>query len=101
MACAVRLRLSGAGPSLARRRRARRQGHRHRGGLGHISKEFGGAGMEGMEIGYDALRGVIAMGHSLLCAAVIARKRAVPLRLAQKSGIWGHTYPITRSQAAA
>ena len=47
--------------------------------------------MEGMEIGYDALRGVIAMGHSLLCAAVIARKRAVPLRLAQKSGIWGHT----------
>ena len=48
---------------------------------GDISKEFGGAGMEGMEPGYDASRGVIAMGHSLLCAAVIARRRAAPLRL--------------------
>ena len=48
---------------------------------GDISKEFGGAGMEGMEPGYDASRGVIAMGHSLLCAAAVPRKRAAPLRL--------------------
>ena len=31
---------------------------------GDVSKEFGGAGMEGMEMGYDASRGVVAMGHS-------------------------------------
>ena len=48
---------------------------------GDISKEFGGAGMEGMEMGYDASRGVTAMGHSLLCAAVVLRRRATPLRL--------------------
>ena len=48
---------------------------------GDISKEFGGRGMEGMEMGYDASRGVTAMGHSLLCAAVVLRRRATPLRL--------------------
>ena len=48
---------------------------------GDISKEFGGSGMEGMEMGYDASRGVTAMGHSLLCAAVVLRRRATPLRL--------------------
>ena len=51
---------------------------------GDISKEFGGAGMEGMEMGFDASRGVVAMGHSLLCAAVVARRR--PLRLALLKG---------------
>ena len=44
-----------------------------------ISKEFGGSGMEGMEMGYDASRGVTAMGHNVLCAAVVARRRAMPL----------------------
>lgn len=53
---------------------------------GDISKEFGGAGMEGMEMGYDASRGVTAMGHSLLCAAVVCRKRAMPMRLALRRG---------------
>jgi len=53
---------------------------------GDISKEFGGAGMEGMEMGFDASRGVVAMGHSLLCAAVVARRRAAPLRLALLKG---------------
>ena len=48
---------------------------------GDISKEFGGGGMEGMEMGYDASRGVSAMGHSLLCAAVVSRRRAAALRL--------------------
>ena len=48
---------------------------------GDISKEFGGAGMEGMELGYDASRGAVAQGHSLLCAAVVSRRRATPLRL--------------------
>ena len=43
---------------------------------GDISKEFGGKGMEGMEMGYDASRGVTAMGHSLLCAAIVLRRRA-------------------------
>lgn len=53
---------------------------------GDVSKEFGGAGMEGMEMGFDASRGVVAMGHSLLCAAVVLRKRAAPLRLALLKG---------------
>ena len=53
---------------------------------GDISKEFGGAGMEGMEKGYDASRGVVAMGHSLLCAAVVLRRRAIPLRLSLLKG---------------
>ena len=53
---------------------------------GDISKEFGGAGMEGMEKGYDASRGVVAMGHSLLCAAVVLRRRATPLRLSLLKG---------------
>ena len=53
---------------------------------GDISKEFGGAGMEGMEMGYDASRGVTAMGHSFLCAAVVARRRAAPLRLSLLRG---------------
>lgn len=44
-----------------------------------ISKEFGGRGMEGMEMGYDASRGVAAMGHNILCAAVVTRRRAMPL----------------------
>ena len=48
---------------------------------GDISKEFGGNGMEGMEMGYDASRGVTAMGHSLLCAAIVLRKRATALRI--------------------
>ena len=37
-------------------------------------------------MGYDASRGVVAMGHSLLCAAVVARRRAAPLRLALLKG---------------
>ena len=53
---------------------------------GDISKEFGGAGLEGMEMGFDASRGVVAMGHSLLCAAAVLRKRAAPLRLALLKG---------------
>ena len=42
--------------------------------------------MEGMEMGYDASRSVVAMGHSLLCAAVVLRRRAAPLRLALLKG---------------
>ena len=34
-----------------------------------------------MEMGYDASRGVTAMGHALLCAAVVSRRRATPLKL--------------------
>jgi hypothetical protein len=41
---------------------------------------------EGMEMGYDASRSVVAMGHSLLCAAVVLRRRAAPLRLALLKG---------------
>ena len=37
-------------------------------------------------MGYDASRGVVAMGHSLLCAAVVLRRRATPLRLALLKG---------------
>ena len=48
---------------------------------GDISKEFGGEGMEGMEMGYDASWGVTAMGHSLLCAAIVLRRRAMAWRL--------------------
>lgn len=53
---------------------------------GDISKEFGGGGMEGMEMGYDASRGVTAMGHSLLCAAVVCRRRAMPMRMDLRKG---------------
>ena len=48
---------------------------------GDLSKEFGGKGMEGMEMGYDASRGVTAMGHTLLCAALVNAPRARALRL--------------------
>ena len=48
---------------------------------GDFSKEFGGNGMEGMEMGYDASRGVTAMGHSLLCAAIVLRRRATAWRM--------------------
>lgn len=34
-----------------------------------------------MEMGYDAPRGVTAIGYSLLCATVVMRSRAVTLRL--------------------
>ena len=53
---------------------------------GDLSKEFGGGGMEGMEMGFDASRGVTAMGHALPCAAAVCRRRAVPLRLALLKG---------------
>ncbi|MGN0845078.1 MAG: hypothetical protein ACI4QT_07655 [Kiritimatiellia bacterium] len=53
---------------------------------GDISKEFGGKGMEGMEMGYDASRGVTAMGHSLLCAAIVLRRRATAWRLSLIKG---------------
>ena len=50
---------------------------------GDISKEFGGSGMEGMEMGHDGSRGVVAMGHNLLGAAVVntSRARALCLKL--------------------
>ena len=50
---------------------------------GDISKEFGGRGMEGMEMGHDGSRGVVAMGHNLLGAAVVnaSRARALCLKL--------------------
>lgn len=50
---------------------------------GDISKEFGGRGMEGMEMGRDGSRGVVAMGHNLLGAAVVnaSRARALCLKL--------------------
>ena len=53
---------------------------------GDISKEFGGKGMEGMEMGYDASRGVTAMGHSLLCAAIVNKRRAHAFRLVLLKG---------------
>ena len=34
-----------------------------------ISKEFGGAGMEGMAMGWDGSRGVVAMGHDFVCVS--------------------------------
>ena len=48
---------------------------------GDISKEFGGKGMEGMEMGRDASRNVLAMGHNLLAAAVVDGPRAKALCL--------------------
>ena len=48
---------------------------------GDLSKEFGGKGMEGMEMGYDASRDATAMGHTLLCAALVNAPRARALRL--------------------
>ncbi len=34
-----------------------------------VSKEFGGAGMEGMAMGWDGSRGVAAMGHDFVCVS--------------------------------
>ena len=50
---------------------------------GDISKEFGGKGMAGMEMGHDGSRGVAAKGHNLLGAAVVnaSRARALCLKL--------------------
>lgn len=53
---------------------------------GDFSKEFGGAGLEGMEMGDDASRGIATMGHILLCAAVVLRKRAMLMVLALLKG---------------
>ena len=36
-----------------------------------ISKEFGGAGMEGMENGWDGSRHCVAMGHDFVCVSVV------------------------------
>lgn len=46
-----------------------------------ISKEFGGAGMEGMEMGWDGSRGCVAMGHDFISVSIVGaeHKDAVPL----------------------
>ena len=46
-----------------------------------ISKEFGGNGMEGMEMGWDGSRGCTAMGHDFICASLVGAqyKEAVPV----------------------
>ena len=36
-----------------------------------ISKEFGGNGMEGMELGYDGSRGCTAMGHDFISISIV------------------------------
>ncbi len=36
-----------------------------------VSKEFGGAGMEGMAMGWDGSRGVTAMGHDFVCVSLV------------------------------
>ena len=36
-----------------------------------ISKEFGGAGMEGMEEGWDGSRGCVAMGHDFISVSIV------------------------------
>ena len=56
---------------------------------GDLSKEFGGKGMEGMELGYDASRDVTAMGHQLLCAALVNAPRARALSLSLLKGRHG------------
>ena len=65
---------------------------------GDISKEFGGAGMEGMEMGFDASRGVVAMGHSLLCAAVVAR-RSCRATFSARGGASTRTWQTPRASA--
>jgi len=46
-----------------------------------ISKEFGGKGMEGMEMGWDGSRHCTAMGHDFICVSVVGPevREAVPL----------------------
>lgn len=46
-----------------------------------ISKEFGGAGMEGMAMGRDGSRGVTAMGHDFVCVSLVGggRREARPV----------------------
>ena len=46
-----------------------------------ISKEFGGEGMEGMEMGWDGSRHCTAMGHDFICVSLVGPgvREAVPL----------------------
>lgn len=46
-----------------------------------ISKEFGGAGMEGMEEGWDGSRGCTAMGHDFISVSIVGadHRDALPL----------------------
>ena len=46
-----------------------------------VSKEFGGGGMEGMAMGWDGSRGVVAMGHDFVCVSLVgaAYREAQPV----------------------
>ena len=46
-----------------------------------ISKEFGGTGMEGMEMGYDGSRHCTAMGHDFISVSLVgaAYREAFPV----------------------
>ena len=46
-----------------------------------VSKEFGGKGMEGMAMGWDGSRGVVAMGHDFVCVSLVgaAYREAQPV----------------------
>lgn len=51
-----------------------------------ISKEFGGKGMEGMAMGFDASRKVTAMGHDIVSAAIVDGQRAIPVAVEMIKG---------------
>lgn len=55
-----------------------------------ISKEFGGAGMEGMEMGWDGSRGCVAMGHDFISVSVVGSEHREALPVYVKLGKGRH-----------
>lgn len=56
-----------------------------------ISKEFGGEGMEGMELGWDGSRHCKAMGHDFICVSVVGAGVREALPLYAKLGMGRHS----------
>ena len=67
-----------------------------------ISKEFGGEGMEGMEMGYDGSRHCTAMGHDFISVSLVgaAYREAFPVYAKLGMGRHGHADLIYGAIAA-
>ena len=58
-----------------------------------ISKEFGGGGMEGMEMGWDGSRGCKAMGHDFIAVSLVGQGFREALPVYVKLGKGRHKRP--------
>jgi len=64
-----------------------------------ISKEFGGEGMEGMEMGYDGSRHCTAMGHDFISVALAGAGRVEAVPVYAKLGRGRHSKPELLGEA--